>query len=332
MYSYYDGKQWIESTARQLKELAASGVVTRETLVKTPDGKTVKASQFSSLSFSDPADETLVVEDVEVKSVPVPVVEKKDSVPVKKRSSLYEKTKLTFDIPADDDEEAEPVTENQKSLLIKWGFKGDFGEMTINQASWLLDEMEQYRPIMRAYPRQRAYLRYMGYKGDVTAVSVEQASELIEQFKLRDEREGKKRFGDFDQILAEEEGKVLSDDLKAPAETHGTIPVPLHDQKQELIAKSLGEYSKQDDEQAVKSYHHQYIDPLDNTAFTLRCIMTIGIILLSIGAFISLLNSELSFCISFASAVVPFWFIFFLAIRITEILIEIRFSNAQQKS
>jgi len=61
-----------------------------------------------------------------------------------------------------------------------------------------------------ATPRQRAYLRYMGWEGDVSHFTKDEASDQINRFHERDLQAGRKlRFGDFDDLLDEEESTNL---------------------------------------------------------------------------------------------------------------------------
>ena len=52
MYAYFDGKEWVNVTVQQIRDLAANGVITPETMIRFPDGREAPANKINDLVFS----------------------------------------------------------------------------------------------------------------------------------------------------------------------------------------------------------------------------------------------------------------------------------------
>lgn len=222
-YAYYDGDKWIASTTAAIRSLAELGQVQPNTLIRFPDGSEHPAHKIKGLVF---------------KNVSVPQSTKIPEPPKKKGRGKHayfdgqqwheglsqnqinellndgtikegtlvrwpdgSETSISLEEKEESDYSQNPVTENQIDYLKKLGYTGPTYDLTAEEASELITWFTTV-----ATPKQRAYLRYMGHKGALDlSMTNEEASALVEKYKERDKREGKQRFGNFDQILAEEE-------------------------------------------------------------------------------------------------------------------------------
>ena len=74
MYAYFDGTQWIETNAREIKALAKNGIIKPDTWIRMPGGRDVTADKITGLEFA--------AIPVAPAAVPVPLSESPQNTPV----------------------------------------------------------------------------------------------------------------------------------------------------------------------------------------------------------------------------------------------------------